>query len=206
MTNRISEIRIVDHLHDPTQPEIWIDVVPETESATLEVHGRLMGPRCLYASTVEVAYPLRPFGRLPDGWSPLARRVIVPEASLWEPESPFLYQGPVELWQDGACCDRISISRGLRRLQLGPDGVLLNGRAFNIRGASTFPETESEARELRQRGINTLLAPVGEKAAKQWDAADRWGFFLIGQLDGSEASFRQVTTLKTHACCLAWVL
>jgi beta-galactosidase/beta-glucuronidase len=41
-------------------------------------------------------------------------RVIIPEASWWEPKTPFLYEGPVELWQDGVLCDRREISHGIR--------------------------------------------------------------------------------------------
>src|SRR5262245_11376218 len=96
--NRIYRLEVRDRLIDPNSPEVWISVTPERASPTTELRGRLMGPRCLYASTVEVAYPLRPFHDMPDGLEGLARRVIIPEASFWDPISPFLYQGPLELW------------------------------------------------------------------------------------------------------------
>src|SRR4051812_27257434 len=97
--NQIRVITVFPQLHDPAEPEVWITVTPAFQTPTTDVRGRLMGPRCHYASTVEVAYPLRPFARPPEGLPALARRVVIPEASLWEPQCPFLYQGPVELWE-----------------------------------------------------------------------------------------------------------
>src|SRR5438105_3893021 len=101
MANRIRDFHLRDQLDDPAEAEVWVGVIPEQITPATEVRGRLMGPRCHYASTVEVAYPLRLFVRRPEGLPGLAMRVVIPEASLWEPESPFLYLGPIELWEDG---------------------------------------------------------------------------------------------------------
>ena len=101
MSNRIRQIVVRDHRLDPAEAEVWITVVPEELTETTRVAGRLMGPRCPYSATVEVAYPLRTWKREDEeaDAKSLTMRVVIPEASLWEPESPFLYQGPVELWQ-----------------------------------------------------------------------------------------------------------
>src|SRR6266852_987779 len=119
MTNRILHIDLRSHSTIPAEAEVRITVVPERLTPTTEVRGRLMGPRCLFANTIEVAYHLRP---LPPG-SPttpgaLVLRAIIPEASLWEPECPFLYEGPVELWQDGQRCERVMVRHGLRTVAL----------------------------------------------------------------------------------------
>ena len=58
-----------------------------------EVRGRLMGPRCPGISTVEIAYHLR---RL----EPSVYQVLIPEPTLWTPERPYVYEGPVE-WFTG---------------------------------------------------------------------------------------------------------
>jgi hypothetical protein len=202
MANRIREVFLRDRLDDPAEAEVWVSVVPEAVTPTTEVRGRLTGPRCHYATTVEVAYPLRPFARPPEGLPGLAMRVVIPEASLWEPESPFLYQGPVELWEEGRLCDRVQVSRGLRTLGLGARGLRLNGRPFTVRGVAREECSEESARLLRQRGCNTLLAPTG--APGLWDAADRLGFLVLGRLDGREEGLRQA--LAGHPSCLGWVL
>jgi len=73
----------------------------------------------------------------------LTMRVVIPEASLWEPESPFLYQGPVELWQDEQLCERVQLSHGLRVITLGPRGIRVNGRQITLEGVQgdRFPKT-----------------------------------------------------------------
>src|SRR4051794_3816870 len=105
MANRIREVQVHDRSVIPAEAEVWVRVVPERLTPATEVRGRLMGPRCAYASTVEVAYPLRPLGppvgnglravpaarggeRPPCRWGNddapgLTLRVVIPEASLW---------------------------------------------------------------------------------------------------------------------------
>jgi hypothetical protein len=206
MTNRIRALHLHDRLLDPAEPEVWVGVVPERRTATTDVRGRLMGPRCHYATTVEVAYPLQPFARPPEELPGLARRVVIPEASLWEPQCPFLYQGPVELWEDGQLRDQLAVSRGLRAVNLGSRGLRLNGRSFTVRGVARDHLPDEEAGRLREAGCNTLLAPVASGTASLWDRADRLGFFLLGRTDGGDESFRLARALQGHPSCLGWLL
>jgi hypothetical protein len=113
MTNRIKEVSILVPRLTPTEAEIHISVLPETLSATTEVRGRFVGPRCALASTVEIAYPLREHSRGNDPSPHIILRGIVPEPCLWDPESPFLYRCMVELWQDGELCDQRAVDYGL---------------------------------------------------------------------------------------------
>ena len=94
--------------------EVWLLIEAEAVTPATEVRGKLMGPRCPGVTTVEVAYPLRPFPRPPDGVPPLSRRVVIPDPSLWEPGRPFVYRAVVELWQDGRRCDVAEFDYGLR--------------------------------------------------------------------------------------------
>src|SRR5437763_797077 len=101
MINRIKRIHLFDARLDPAEAEIYISVYPEQLTSTTQVRGRLTGPRCPYASTVEVGYALREHSReysltdIPH----LSMRVIIPEPNFWEPETPFLYEGALELWE-----------------------------------------------------------------------------------------------------------
>jgi hypothetical protein len=204
MSNRIRQLEVRDHSLIPAAAELRITVVPEQMTPTTEVRGRLMGPRCPYAATVEVAYPLRPLARSADG---LAARVVIPEASLWEPESPFLYEGPVELWQDGRCCDRVVVRRGLRRLTLGAKGLGVNGRPLFLRGRALEQCDEPQALALRREGCNLLVAPVNKTTVPLWDLGDRYGFFLLGRLaDSDEAAWKRLDALATHASCFGWLM
>jgi hypothetical protein len=213
MENRIRRIEVYDHSLNPAAAEVWISVWPAYQTATTEVRGRLMGPRCLYSSTVEVAYALRPLPtaletlrspRTPQSGG-LTVRVVIPEANLWEPQCPFLYQGPVELWQDGQLCDRVILSHGLRSWQRKGHSVLVNGRPLKLRGRRVAACSDEEAIQWRRAGYNLLIATVVPHSLAVWEQADRFGFFVLGQLgeDAEEACL--VEKLRGHASCLGWL-
>src|SRR4051794_25399442 len=81
---------------DPMSAEVHV-FVPSTDAESTEVKGRVLGPRCRFATTVEVASPLQ--RRTASGAVFLAG--TIPEPSLWDPESPFLYQAIVEWRPEG---------------------------------------------------------------------------------------------------------
>lgn len=208
MKNRIRWAWVHSTRLDPVETEIWVCVGLERLLPTTQIQGRLMGPRCPYASTVEVAYPLREAGR----WYPEAKgspyltlRVIIPEASWWDTESPFLYQGPVELWQDGECCDVVQLSHGSRVVTLGPTGLRLNARPLTLRGVAEPPVSEGEARRLHREGCNALLVPVVSANGSVWDTADRFGFVVLGQVT-EKAGLHRAYQLMERPSPLGWVL
>lgn len=209
MTNRIREVHVSNPLLDPATTHVWIAVYPDELTSTTQVRGRLMGPRCVYATTVEVAYPLREISReyATTGTPRITVRVVIPEASFWDPESPFLYEGPLELWQGGQCCEQRLLRHGLRQLTLGPRGLRWNGRPLMVRGVARSTCSEAEARLLRQVGYNTLLVDVRPETAGVWDAADRLGFLVLGRIEMADPDQRQqVQALAAHPCCLGWLL
>jgi hypothetical protein len=98
-----TRIRALDQAHADVR--VMFDNLP----ASVNVRGRLMGPRCPGVSTVEVAYPLRP---LPGEAG--AFQVLIPEPNMWSPVLPFRYEGPVEFWQGGELVGQVTLSLGLR--------------------------------------------------------------------------------------------
>lgn len=85
----------------------FVDLPPD-----VEVRGRLMGPRCPGTSTIEVAYHLK---RL----APTTFEVLIPEPSMWEAQTPFVYEGPVEFWRAEERVGSIKVSVGLRQTPSG---------------------------------------------------------------------------------------
>jgi beta-galactosidase/beta-glucuronidase len=114
MSNRLRQVNVQVQRLSAAEAELWLLIEAEQVTPTTEVRGRLVGPRCPGVTTIEVAYPLRPFPRPPEGVPPLSRRVVIPEPSLWEPERPYVYRAVVELWEDGQPCDRAEFDYGLR--------------------------------------------------------------------------------------------
>lgn len=207
MDNRIRQVIVQNIQLSPAQAEVWISVIPKHQSTTTEVRGRLMGPRCPYASTVEVAYPLRPLSPSQQPTEPagLTLRVLIPEASLWEPQCPFLYEGPIELWQDGQLCDRAIVRHGLRSMQGKEHGVYVNGRPLSLHGQRIAACSEKEATSLHQKGYNLLIAPVTANSRAVWEQADRFGFLVLGQLGEDAEEAQLVEILRSHASCLGWL-
>ena len=115
MSNRIVRVEVRQQKVTAVEAELWVVAETEHASATTELRGRVVGPQCPGVSTVEVAYPLRPFPRRPEGLPPVAARVVIPEPSLWDERHPFTYRGAVELWEDGQKCDQTTVTVELRR-------------------------------------------------------------------------------------------
>jgi len=204
MSNRILNIDLRDRSVVPAEAEIHVTVVPRFIDSATEVLGRLMGPRCRFASTVEVAYHLRRV-LVPTSVPAFTLKAIIPEASLWEPESPHLYSGPIELWQDGVRCEVVPVRHGLRHVGLGPRGLRLNSKPIRLKGRTVSTCNDEQALALRESGYNLLLTPVSEESRHVWEVADRLGFFVLGRVK-TRAQARLTQHLTGHASCLGWVV
>ena len=188
MTNRIMRVSIRDHALTPAEADVRVSVASERSDAGTEVRGRFVGPRCLFAETIEVAYPLRRAGE--------EYRVVIPEPSYWDTISPHLYLVHIELWQDGNKCDEVRLRHGLRGLRGTAKGLMVNGSPQTLRGRIIPSISEDEARKLRLDGVNLLIAPTLVPAV--WEIADRVGFFVLGM--GTDE------TLAEHPSHLGWLV
>jgi hypothetical protein len=108
MTNRIKEILIYVIRLDATVAELGISVLPDRVTNGTRVQGRVTGPRCAQATTVEVSYPLREASRqyYKEGDPCIRLHVAIPEPNVWDPISPFEYLCKLELWQGDQRCDQ----------------------------------------------------------------------------------------------------
>jgi hypothetical protein len=202
MTNRILDIVVHNHRLDPVETELRVHVKVEHLTPATEIRGRLSGPRCPYASTIEIAYPMREVER--SGHIEL--RVVIPEPSWWDPESPFLYEGLVELIEDGVSCGRSPIRHGIRRLQLNMKGLRLNGKPYKLRGKVIDGIlSEADAKRLRGDDVNALVTTVGDGGIGLWDSADRLGFFVLGTATDSARFLEHRNDLSSHPSTFAWI-
>jgi hypothetical protein len=114
MENRIRRTTVEVRRLSPAEAEVWVVAELVAVTPTTELRGRLVGPRCPGISTVEVPYPLRPPRERDGPPGTLTVRAVIPEPNLWTPATPFVYEGTLELWQDGERCDVATISAALK--------------------------------------------------------------------------------------------
>jgi Glycosyl hydrolases family 2 len=202
MANRIRSVEIRNRVLNPAEAEFFVQVVPEHANEKMEMRGHFRGPVCVYASTVEVRYPMQP---LASGEESLRIRVIIPEPSWWEPATPFLYDGTIELWEDGKFCDRTEVRHGLRVLRRRENRLLLNGRAFHVRGTCYDRQSRADLVRAHQDGINTLLVPMASRQPEVWKLADELGFLVIVEVEDVEQDASLTTSLAKHPSSFGWV-
>ncbi len=180
MSNRIVQVMLIDHNLVPASAELRVQIIPEYCDSKTQLRGRCMGPRCRFAATIEVAYPLRPLDAL-------SARILIPEASLWEPLSPHLYLGRLELWQDEQRVDTVEVRHGLRRLQWTSEGLKLNGKKLPLSSRAVSSLDESEALMLRQAGVNLLIVDNPDSSRAIYRLADEFGFLVASERSRSRS-------------------
>lgn len=195
MGNRIRAATVRPIRLTPTEAELAVKVEADAPAADADVHGRLVGPRCKYGSMVEVAYPVL---RLPpETGGPAARlgKVIIPEPSWWDPESPFLYGGPVELWEGGQTVGQVRVRVGLHHATAAGGRLLWNGRPLDLRAVAEPDAIADRLPEIRSSGAN-LVVVEGEPPAELLDAADEVGVLVAGRV--ADAARRAAARVPFH--------
>jgi hypothetical protein len=190
----------IRHLN-PAEADLRFHVAVDGSDSGLAVKGRLVGPRCVYASTVEVAYPLTdaPAGEPTQ----LTKRAIVPEPNLWEPACPFLYEATLELFGDCTCIDVIALTLGLRTIAISGGSFLLNGKRFEPKAAE-IPHLKEPDLVQARRQFNTVVLPVSDKAWPLWHACDRIGLAVFGRVANESQSTQR--HFANHPCLMAWLV
>jgi len=197
MPTRIDDVTIKPVRLTPTEAELAVEVAYSPAPPTCELHGRLMGPTCAYSTTVEVAYPIRRPHVSEDDARKLIGRVVIPEPSWWDPESPFVYTAVVELWADGGKADEARISCGLRSAKLTPHGLWWNGRSLDLQTQSAPSRTETEWAHARAEGFNAVAAPAAV-AQTAWEYGNRVGLLIVTD------QLVRVDTVR-HPSALGWM-
>lgn len=117
--------------------------------------------------------------------------VRVPDGSIWNPESPWLYWADVELCNDGTVVDSSRMTLAFRAFTRGDDGSFhLNGHPIFLRGTTTIGclweaawsgDEEAVIRQLllvKALFANTLRIHVHVLPELVYDCADRLGILI----------------------------
>jgi len=222
---------------EPT-PEICIDhlrLEPDVDSKSLRVHvavnsfsESLRAEMVASAQGVEVARAAGPAnGTLTMG---------VPDARLWSPEDPFLYDLKVTLKDGGKVLDTVTSYFGMRKISLRQDDRGFTRMALNNRpifqigtldqgfwpdGIYTAPTDEalrSDIKFLKDAGFNFTRKHVKTEPERWYYWCDRLGLLVwqdmpsgnnatpAGRLEFESELRRMVDGLENHPSIILWVL
>jgi Glycosyl hydrolases family 2 len=202
--NRLRGIQQCKLTVSPAQADVWFRAVVERVTPATEVRGRIMGPRCLFAETVEVVSPLRSVRYREGDEVVLIARTAFPRPGFWDPQTPLLYRVVVELWQDGQRCDVSGFDLGFRMTELRSDIVLVNKKPFILKGMPRLPESMEEAAARRAAGYNLVVAGKGEW--NWWVRASPMGFLLLERVTLSTLTPDYIGLVSQQPCFLGFVL
>ncbi|MBN1311527.1 MAG: beta-glucuronidase [Anaerolineae bacterium] len=192
------------------------DAAPVRARLTLRGHGEPLSTEMEIAEQAEVG-------------------LEVPQAALWAPGSPNLYDLIVELEDGGQIVDRYTLPIGIRTIHIEGDSLLLNGRPiylkgfgrhedFPVIGRGLFPAVIVKDYALMEWiGANSFRTSHYPYSEQMMDLADRLGFLVIDETpavglffaeDGLERRLdlcRQYTREliardKNHPSVIAWSL
>lgn len=191
----------------PTEAEIRFSIHLPANFSAARIRGRLTGPRCPYSSTVEVAYPLRELGResAPQDGVSVLLRCMIPEPCAWDPQSPFLYRGMLDIEHADVTVHQRQVQIGFVSWGLGTRGLRVNSKYMRLR--SVFAEALDPDRALRWReaGINCLVVDPVRARPGLWDSADQHGFFVLARARDA-AAIAQVRVQEARPSFLGWIL
>jgi Glycosyl hydrolases family 2, TIM barrel domain/Glycosyl hydrolases family 2 len=177
----------------------------------------------------EFTFPKRAFGARET--KVLTTRVVVPDAALWSPTTPNLYDVELAVGDE----TRYDLRTGLRELGRRGTTLLLNGKPIELRGASIHEDAEGRGdalspadmdetvRELTSLGANATRAqhPLSPALLERLDAAGIMVWMGIGPVDSpgswtsktpalrrqSEGRVRtSLLQLQSHPSVIAWNL
>lgn len=119
--------------------------------------------------------------------------LVVPNAALWAPGAPNLYDLRVELLRAGKAIDRYNLPVGIRTIEVKGDALLLNGKPIYLQGFSRhedFPVTGrgfapavviKDCALLDWIGANSFRTSHYPYSEQQMDLADRLGLLVIDE-------------------------
>lgn len=136
----------------------------------------------------EVAYGCRPA-------DDTAITLHVPDAKLWEIDSPYLYTVTAFLQRRNEAYDEVSTRVGVRAFSCDPQkGFIINGKETPLRGVSrhqdrlykgnalTKEEHYEDAEIIKELGANTIRLAHYQHSQDFYDACDELGFIIWAEI------------------------
>ena len=124
---------------------------------------------------------------------------------MWDPESPFLYSGPLGIWQGDRQLEQQNVQIGFIGWGLGTRGLRVNGKYIELQASVVEVLDVPTAKLLREQGINCVVVDVERALPGTWEIADRYGFFVLGRVRDPMA-WERARPFEGRPSCLGWIL
>lgn len=143
--------------------------------------------------------------------------LTVPNAALWSPGSPNLYNLVVELACRGESFDRYTLPVGIRTIAVVGDRLLLNGEPIKLTGFGRHEDFPVTGRGLvpavivkdyalmQWIGANSFRTSHYPYSEQMMELADRLGFLVIDETPSVGLYFRQDSLERFRALCHQYV-
>lgn len=141
----------------------------------------------------------------------------VPDAFLWSPASPHLYDLDVELVQSGATIDHYTLPIGIRTIAVQGDQLLLNGQPIYLRGFGRHEDFPITGRGLvpaviikdyalmKWIGANSFRTTHYPYSEEMMMLADRLGFLVIDETPAVGLFFAETGLERRLEMCRQYV-
>ena len=117
----------------------------------------------------------------------------VPQAALWSPDCPNLYTAHVSFTADSGATDELDVTFGIRTIEWGTSGFLLNGERVIIQGACVHHDNgvlgarcyadavDRKVALMKAQGYNALRSAHNPCSKAMLDACDRQGMLMMDE-------------------------
>lgn len=139
--------------------------------------------------------------------------LTVPNAILWSPASPYLYELVVDLERDGTPFDRYRLPTGIRTIAVDGDQLLLNGQPIYLRGFGRHEDFPVTGRGLvpavivkdfalmKWVGANSFRTTHYPYSDEMMTLADDLGFLVIDETPAVGLFFAEAGLERRLALC-----
>ncbi len=163
------------------------------------------------------------FSIKPSGQTRVSGSLTLPQARLWSPSDPYLYQMAVVIDTPRGERDSYSFPVGLRTVKFAGNDLILNGNKLAAKilvrvtdapaagGASDPATAEADIKWAKAQGYNVLYLPDRPPQPYLLDLADRYGLLVLSQYaadgglpqNGGKGSGQVLDLLGFHPSFLA---
>jgi len=143
--------------------------------------------------------------------------ISVPDAALWSPTTPNLYELSVELCQADAVQDVYTLPIGIRTVVVDGDKLLLNGQPIYLTGFGRHEDFPVVGRGLlpavivkdyalmKWIGANSFRTSHYPYSEEMLELADRLGFLVIAETPAVGLYFREDGLERRRELCMQYI-